>query len=85
MKNFLKLVNWKYLAKYELGAFFIIMLLYLASNNKFPDKIWYAILLFIGWTLLMFMSAFSSYILNKNVTNQNDSTYNKEKSRYGCK
>lgn len=78
MKDFLKSINWWYLIKYELIVIVTIGSLYTVSKNKFPEKIEYAILLFILWTLMVFTSAFSNYILNKNVTKQKDLTYSKK-------
>lgn len=82
MKEFLKSINWDKFIKYELVAIATVAFLCLVSKNELIEKLIFGGLLLILWSLLVFFSAFSTYYLNKNVTNRKNLTYKKEKNDY---
>lgn len=82
MKEFLKSINWDKFIKNELVAIATVAFLCLVSKNELIEKLIFGGLLLILWSLLVFLSAFSTYYLNKNVTNRKNLTYKKENNDY---
>lgn len=79
MKEFLKSINWDKFIKNELVAIATVAFLCLVSKNELIEKLIFGGLLLILWSLLVFLSAFSTYYLQNNVTNRENLTYKKEK------
>lgn len=69
MKDFLKRINWKKFSLYSIICFGFLLLLYISSDNVYPNN-FYALPVITGlFMITLLVNAYSTYLTRKNTHN----------------
>jgi hypothetical protein len=66
MKDFINSINWKKFLRVELWTIVILLLLYIASPNKFPHNFYAVPTIFVLFSVMVLLKAHLNYSERKN-------------------
>lgn len=70
MLKFIKRINWKKFWKYELYCFLFVGLLYVSSQNVFPENVYTIFLIPSIFGVMLLLGAHSDYLIKKDKKNE---------------